>query len=271
MPGELMLHPGSDDSGQMAVYGSAAYAVVSFARVTQAAAQEIADAGRRINATVLGITTNPNAGRGRTGGGGGGGGWGGPPASSFGGAGGGGEAEGAAGAAEGGAEAEAAGGAAAGVLGAALVILGKVAVGTAVRLQEMSRAQVEFNRGLATVSASMAAVFAQRDVREMLRNMEVGQRLAQSARDLTQAEQDRADNTKEIEVAWERAKNRAGTIWEEFKSYVLKPLNDLARKWNAEEKRADNEIMVGEWVQAVADEDRRRRQDNQRRMPVDRR
>jgi hypothetical protein len=117
-----------------------------------------------------------------------------------------------------------------GVMGAAsaggpvavgIVVLGAAAVKAAEALQRMTVEQVAYNRELAKVSPSMALVFAERDVQERMRNREIGERLAPSARGLTQAEQAAREATKDLEVLWEKIKNETATAWEGFKTGAL--------------------------------------------------
>ncbi len=271
MPGDLVRYNGGDDSGgDLQRYGEAAYAVVAFTRVVTAAADEIDDAARKINATVLGIKTNPNDGGGDRRGDDGGG---------LGGKlkkllkGNGAEAEAGEGAEAGAAEGAAEGAAAGAGLASGFGAVAGAAVAVAKGLNELSETQLRYNRQLAEASAAMAATFAQRDVQERLRNIEKGDRLTESARALTHAEQQREESRKEIDILTNRFKNSVAAGWENVKASLYAPLNELAKGVNQVVEntgpRAKEEpILMGEWVQAIAEEDRRRRE-RERGMPPD--
>ncbi len=120
----------------------------------------------------------------------------------------GGAAEGLASAGRGLGAAEAAGGGAGAAGAMALPVLGVIAAGVAAwefkkAMDEATRTTIQHYRQLAEVSGVMAAVMAQRDVRDMMRERSTGDRLAGVAQALTNAEQDRADASQELEIAWE--------------------------------------------------------------------
>jgi hypothetical protein len=272
MPGESVPHTGeSDPGGESNRYATAAEAVAAFTRVVKDSADEIDDAARRINAAVLGIQTNPGRDGGGERRGDDGGGLGGKLKKLLKGNGveaEAGEAAGA-GAVEGAAEGIAAGGGLAAGFSAAATAAMKVAKG----LNDLSDTQLRYNRQLAEASAAMAATFAQRDVQERIRNIEKGDRLTESARALTQAEQQREENRKEIDILTDRVKNSVAAGWERFKGAAFAPFNEMARQLNviAENTgpRAKEEpILMGEWVQAIAEQDRRRRE-IERKLPPD--
>lgn len=87
-------------------------------------------------------------------------------------------------------------------------------------------------RKYAEVSASMASVMAQRDVRELMRDREKGDRISSSARTLTNAEQDRKDNTKEIGILGERMWNYALAGGNKLVDALMTPLNEISKQIN---------------------------------------
>lgn len=107
---------------------------------------------------------------------------------------------------------------------AGVAVLGFVAAKAAESLNQMTREQVEFNRRLSNASASMAFVFAQRDVQERMRNREMGERLSQSASVLTQSEQFSKDQIKDTEVALNRLWNGILSLWEVAKLAIIPPM-----------------------------------------------
>jgi hypothetical protein len=161
-----------------------------------------------------------------------------------------------------------------GVMGAAaaggpaavgVVGLGMAAVKAAEALQRMTTEQLTYNRELAKSSASMALVFAQRDVQERFRQRDVGERLSASARTLTQAEQRFKDETKEFDVFGERVKNYAAAAWEvwktEFVQHMMPHVRPLIVVANKVAEMAEGErnegrpLFFDEYVQAIARED----------------
>jgi hypothetical protein len=156
------------------------------------------------------------------------------------------------------------GAAAGGPVAVGIVGLGMAAVKAAEALQKMTAEQLLYNRELSKSSATMAVVFAERDVQERFRQREIGDRVAASARALTQAEQFKEDNTKEIAIAWERTKNELGAGWEAFKAALFMELNKIA--WVANklweffngEKEMDKYLTMGEWMKKNLEEERQR-------------
>ncbi len=91
---------------------------------------------------------------------------------------------------------------------------------------------VEMNRHYAEVSASMAAVFAGRDVKEIMRDQEKGNRLSSSAQGLVDSEQRRKDGTKELEILADRVANGALSIANDLLAGLLLPLNLISQGIN---------------------------------------
>ena len=89
--------------------------------------------------------------------------------------------------------------------------------------------QVASMRQLAEVSASMAQVMAERDVRELMRDMRVGDKTASTARDLTESEQDRKDSTEDVGALFDNIKNEILSLGNDLLATVLRPLNAIAK------------------------------------------
>ena len=75
-------------------------------------------------------------------------------------------------------------------------------------ISETTSRLIETNRQYAAHSASMAVVMAQRDLQEMRRSREKGDALADSAKELSDAEQRRKDAFQGIETAVARVENK---------------------------------------------------------------
>ena len=155
-------------------------------------------------------------------------------AEAAGGAAGGAEAAGGAGAAgaAGGAEAAGAGGAAlasnpvgwaiAAVVAVAAVTVAIVELGPAVK--GLTKGVLESQRKLAEVSASMAAVFASEDVRNVFRNMEKGEKTSNSAQFLSNQSGNLADSTQRIEILLQNIENYALGSLAWMTNQAIKPL-----------------------------------------------
>lgn len=131
--------------------------------------------------------------------------------------------------------AAAAGAAAVPVIGwvvAALVLVGTALYAFGKVVTNAADEQLEAMRQYEKVSAGMATVFAQADARDILRNMERGDRLAPSAQSLSNADQKLKDNSSEIVVLVERIKNDVIGFLEDKVGAVLKPVNDAAKTIN---------------------------------------
>jgi hypothetical protein len=96
---------------------------------------------------------------------------------------------------------------AAGVAIGAIVGIG-VAVGTAsVAIYGMADASLQAAKALRQISPSQAAIAAEADVRELMRNLKFGEETADSTRKLNDAFQDAADTWNDIKIIWTNIKN----------------------------------------------------------------
>lgn len=111
------------------------------------------------------------------------------------------------------------------VVATALTLFGKAVVAAADK-------QLEAMRQYEKVSAGMALVFAQADLRDTLRNMERGERLAPSAQRLSDADQKLKDNSSEIIILVERIQNNLLAFIEGELADVLSIVNDAAKAIN---------------------------------------
>jgi hypothetical protein len=94
----------------------------------------------------------------------------------------------------------------------ALVEAGKALVEYRNAVQKATTAQLESYRKLAEVSGGMAAVMANRDVTDMIRNMRRGDALAPSAKALSEAEARRKDAAEPMKQILETFKNDLLTL-----------------------------------------------------------
>lgn len=117
-----------------------------------------------------------------------------------------------------------------GAVGAASAITGVASAAIEFKraMDESTRATIANYRELGKFSGAMASVLAQRDVREMVRDVEKGNRLADVAGALTQAEQDRQDQGKELEIAWEELKGGFLYEYQRLLGGLLEIGSDLA-------------------------------------------
>jgi hypothetical protein len=151
--------------------------------------------------------------------------------------------------------------AAGGPLAVGVVGLGIAAVKAAEALNRMTTEQLSYNRELSKSSASMALVFAQRDVQEHFRQREVGDRLAASARRLTGAEQFKEEyGTKELGILWERTKNDLAAAWEVFKTGLFFELNQSASLLNRimewlDGRGSDEVLAFGDFIRDLQKQD----------------
>jgi hypothetical protein len=151
-----------------------------------------------------------------------------------------------------------------GALGAATGVgVAFVAVAAAVwkaidSVKAMTEEQVNYAKHLSQASGMMAAVVANRDVKEMMRDMEKGNRLSGSMNELFDAEQERKDNTKDIEILGEKIKNGLLTFSNNVISGLAKPFNELAaainKKLGDEEEKPD--LTSSEWAEQMLAETR---------------
>jgi hypothetical protein len=108
------------------------------------------------------------------------------------------------------------------LVGTALYAFGKVVVAA-------SDKQLDAMRQYEKVSAGMAIVFANADMRDTLRNMERGERLAPSAQALSNADQKLKDNSSELIVLGESIRNTLLALLESGIADLVGPLNEMAR------------------------------------------
>lgn len=120
-------------------------------------------------------------------------------------------------------------------------------------LDDSTRATISHYRELSEVSSGMAAVMAERDVRETFREMERGDRLAPIAEQLVKAEQDRADASFELELAWEELKGTFLTGYQEAMAEVLGLITDIAVSLDWITKKAQEPDMSHIGTQANQD------------------
>jgi len=130
--------------------------------------------------------------------------------------------------------------------GSALAVAALYAFSKAV--SQATDAQISAMRQYAQVSASMAVVLAERDVREMRRNMEKGDALAGSTKMLVDAEQERKETTKPIEILADKIYNGFLTVGNKIVTELAAPLADLAKvidKWIEDGKEKDIPLHSG--------------------------
>lgn len=168
-----------------------------------------------------------------------------------------------AGAAAGGAEAAGAGAVAAGPVGIAVAAV--LAVGVALKkfhdaVLEGAKEQEQVNFRLASVSASMAMVQAQTELRDTLRDMEKGQRISGTAAALSDSLGDYKDNTKELNILVENLTNIVYTIGMKVINNLVEPLNDIAEYANGILEKlgiGDDDhggMTIAEWADQVKKE-----------------
>lgn len=95
-----------------------------------------------------------------------------------------------------------------------------------------TEAAVNAARKYAEVSGSMAVAVAQRDIREMIREMEKGNRVASSADTMMGAEQFRKDQHKEIDILGDRVQNYLVAAGNAVAGTLLIPLEVMATGFN---------------------------------------
>ena len=96
-----------------------------------------------------------------------------------------------------------------GVASAALAV-GVAFVALPGLLRDFAGGLLEAQRGLANFSGNMAAVFAESDARRAMREMQMGDRLADSTRQLSRAYNQLADDTAELSIAFQALINWIG-------------------------------------------------------------
>jgi hypothetical protein len=131
---------------------------------------------------------------------------------------------------------------------AALAALAKAAQASATALLESGKKYAEF-------SAQLGLVFSQRDLREAMRGMEIGNRTAGTARFAMEQEQRLKDETKELTVLEQHVKNIASGIMSQATSVLLAPLNKIAAGINQLIEKQDPDknrpLNAGEFLDSV--------------------
>lgn len=123
-----------------------------------------------------------------------------------------------------------------GALGA-IAGIGAVAIGAAVALKafhdavdQATTGAIEAARKYADVSGPMAAVMAERDLKEMLRNQRMGNAQAAGVKGLADAEQRRKDASEELINASTDLKNALLSVLNDMLADVLKPLGKFVKE-----------------------------------------
>lgn len=114
-----------------------------------------------------------------------------------------------------------------GVVGSTLAVV-KVLGEFSKAIKQATDQAIAMNRHYAEMSSAMAGVMAQRDVKELMRDMRKGQAIAPSARMLTEAEQSRKDSHEQIDVLGARLENMALAGLNKLAEAILTPFNDVA-------------------------------------------
>jgi hypothetical protein len=180
-------------------------------------------------------------------------------------------AEGGAAAAGGeGAAAAGAGGAAAAAGPIGLAVLAVVAVLAGLVLafrkfkshvEETTEELVHFQARFAEVSGAMASVYASREMRELQRDRQMGDRLATSARYLTEGEQLRKDKEANFTVLGTKIQNYVEGFGNRFLAGLYDPISeftgklDKVAKW-LEERFGGKPEKIEDWIGRI--EDKRR-------------
>lgn len=120
----------------------------------------------------------------------------------------------------------------AGAAGAASVVATAfIAVAVAVNkayqaVDHFTEAAMATAKHLSQVSGGMAAVVAQREIGEIMRDMKRGQATAGRAQDLMRSESRRKDQENRLEIVFDNAKNGVLTLLNDMIAGVLKPIAD---------------------------------------------
>lgn len=119
-----------------------------------------------------------------------------------------------------------------------------------------SEANLQAQRRFAESSAAMAAVLAQLDVRQTFREMEMGNRLAPSARRLAEATDKRRESTKEAEILVTGVKNDVLAFFENGFAKALDAFSPLFRAINkylghGEEDDGKRVATAQDWTEAA--------------------
>jgi hypothetical protein len=131
----------------------------------------------------------------------------------------------------------AAGGQMGGGIGKAAGAAAGAATTIAVALYEANKAigqwtesLMESNKKLAEVSGSMAAVMADREIKEMMRDLHKGEAMAETASDLVQAEDRRKKAEDSVTIPLTNLGNKALTFLNDLAADILEPIGD-AVEW----------------------------------------
>lgn len=124
---------------------------------------------------------------------------------------------------------------------------------------------IESQRQLAEVSASMAVIMADLDVKELMRQRRKGERLAPDVRQTAAAYNELAEQRMETEILWERFK-----LWWErqktaFGSFLMNAIDPMAKQLNEITKNTDKTPLAPttwDWMRAVAEDTERMRERN---------
>jgi hypothetical protein len=172
------------------------------------------------------------------------------------------------GAAAGGGEAAAAAGAggaaaAAGPIGLAVLAVVAVLAGLVLafkkfknHVEETTEELVQFQSKFAEVSGAMANVYAQREMRELQRDRQMGDRLANSARYLTEGEQARKDKEASFTVLGTKIQNYLEGFGNRFLAGLYDPFSKLADRLDKLIDQLTGEKtpeQLGDWIQRIED------------------
>jgi hypothetical protein len=124
---------------------------------------------------------------------------------------------------------------------------------------------VQSQQRLADVSGSMAAVYAQREIQELLRDQRRGEALAESASYMTGAEQRRKDATMPIETAITSLENRMAGFLNDIVAGMAKVVNGVLGLTDESEKdKAANRLTDA--VQHIRDDNQKRMENERARL-----
>jgi hypothetical protein len=103
---------------------------------------------------------------------------------------------------------------------------GVAAINAARILDNYSEEQIKQMRKLSTFSPSMAVAFAERDIQDMMREMRMGEALAESAKKALDAEQRAKTASEPFNKWWGELGNNFTRRWNNLQADVLDQLND---------------------------------------------
>ena len=118
-------------------------------------------------------------------------------------------------------------------------------------LRESARAALEANRKYEEMSAGMSLVFAQLNQRQLLRDMESGNRLSGSTKDLADSEDFARRNSQELEILGGRVQNYLGTAKNYIAGAITAGFNEVAGGLNTlidQGKKQDRPATFGDLV-----------------------